>query len=131
MPIIQFPEPQSLNILEIGDGKDHRTMTYSVEKPHPGYGKDPNILNEFGHSVYPKMIYPNGKDQPGFIVNNKEEENALLKSDQVNLREDGPIIDEFVAAGFKAKDYPPQGYKSKSTDAEIEAAIKKQSSSPW
>lgn len=73
-----FPEPQSLNILEIGNGKDMRTMVYSVEKPHPGYMKDPNILNEMGHTVYPKMVYPNGRDHPGTVVNNAKEEEELM-----------------------------------------------------
>lgn len=74
----QFPEPPALKILEIGDEKDHRTMTYSVSKPHPGYGKDPNIINEFGHKRYPKMVYPNGKSQKGMKVNNEEEEEKVM-----------------------------------------------------
>lgn len=78
MPITQFPEPDSLNILEIGNSKDMRTMVYSVEKPHPGYNKDPNILNELGHTIYPKMVYPAGKDNPGVIVKNQDEEIEIM-----------------------------------------------------
>jgi hypothetical protein len=39
------------------------------------------------------------------------------------LRQDGPTVGEFVQAGYKASDYPPKGYASKSTDAEISDAI--------
>lgn len=39
-------------------------------------------------------------------------------------REDGPTIEEFVAAGYDPKNYPPKGYLSRSSDEEIAAAIK-------
>lgn len=39
------------------------------------------------------------------------------------LREDGPTVAEFVAAGYPAANYPPEGYASRSTDEEIAAAI--------
>lgn len=29
---------------------------YNLSNPHPLYGKDPNIINEFGHTHYPKWI---------------------------------------------------------------------------
>lgn len=46
--------------------------TYTVENPHPGFGKDPNIINEYGHTVYPKYVKDvNGAD---VIANNEEEE---------------------------------------------------------
>lgn len=80
--VMQFPEPKSLNILEIGDSKDHRSMTYSVSKPHPGFGKDPNIINQYGHTVYPKMVYPNGRKNKGVVVKNEEEEKALMTTDK-------------------------------------------------
>jgi hypothetical protein len=38
-------------------------------------------------------------------------------------REDGPTVQEFVAAGYPASDYPPEGYASKSTADEIAAAM--------
>lgn len=34
----------------------NRVEPYGVGNPHPGYGKDPNIANEFGHTHYPKMV---------------------------------------------------------------------------
>jgi hypothetical protein len=127
----QFPEPKSLNILEIGDNMSISVNKYSLENPHPGYGKDPNILNEYGHSIYPKMVYPQGKDFAGQIVNNQAEEDALMGVKEP-LKDNGPTLEEFMSHGYKAKDYPPAGYASKSSKEEIDAAIaKEKASSPW
>lgn len=35
----------------------------------------------------------------------------------------GPTVEEWVAAGYKASNYPPSGYVSKSTPEEIAAAV--------
>lgn len=104
--------------------------TFTVSNPHPGFGKDPNILNEIGHTAYPKWVYPNGKDHPGVIVNNPDEEDKALGKEPTKstpLREDGPTVEEYIDAGYKAVDYPPKGYASKSSEEEIKAAIEKQS----
>ena len=45
---------------------------------------------------------------------------------QSGLRQDGPTIAEYVSAGYRASNYPPDGYASRSTDEEIAAAIKAQ-----
>ncbi|MEI5996817.1 hypothetical protein H3V53_06265 [Paraburkholderia bengalensis] len=42
------------------------------------------------------------------------------------LRTDGPTVAEYVAAGYQAVNYPPQGYASRSTAEEIAAAVKAQ-----
>ena len=39
------------------------------------------------------------------------------------LRQDGPTVGEFVAAGYQASGYPPEGYASRSSQEEIDAAI--------
>lgn len=39
------------------------------------------------------------------------------------LRQDGPTISEFIAAGYKAENYPPNGFASRSTPEEISVAI--------
>lgn len=44
-------------------------------------------------------------------------------ADGAQLRQDGPTIAEFVAAGYLAANYPPAGYASRSTAEEITAAI--------
>lgn len=31
------------------------------------------------------------------------------------LRDDGPTLEEYVKAGYKAENYPPRGYKAKAT----------------
>jgi hypothetical protein len=51
---------------------------YSVGNPHPLYGTDPNIINEYGHTAYPKWVYPNGPANEGFIVNSAAEEAEKL-----------------------------------------------------
>jgi len=74
MAIVSFPEPKDLIVpydQMILDGQSINLNPYSVENPHPGFGKDPNIINEYGHTKYPKWVN-------GVVVNSEEEENALL-----------------------------------------------------
>ena len=81
----QFPEPKDLEVPVndlIGDGTSYNFQQYSVSNPHPGYGKDPNILNEFGHTVYPKMVYPNGPKSQGVVVNSEAEEKEAMENNQ-------------------------------------------------
>ncbi|RUW55604.1 hypothetical protein EOA32_00875 [Mesorhizobium sp. M1A.F.Ca.ET.072.01.1.1] len=54
------------------------------------------------------------------------DETPAAAVDPVALRDDGPTIAEYVAAGYPASKYPPQGYASKSTDEEIAAAVAKE-----
>lgn len=59
---------------------------FNVSNPHPKFGHDSNIANEFGHTNYPKCVYPNGKPSvnqgqtkvEGVVVNSKEEEDAAM-----------------------------------------------------
>ncbi|QJI40477.1 hypothetical protein HKK52_05945 [Pseudomonas sp. ADAK2] len=46
------------------------------------------------------------------------------------LREDGPTVAEFVAAGYKASNYPPEGYASRSTAEEVAEAMKIEQAAP-
>ncbi len=72
MSLTAFPEPKDLDVRfvdRIGDSRPKSFQEYNVSNPHPGFGKDPNILNEFGHTKYP-MFVGNVK------VNNEEEEKA-------------------------------------------------------
>ena len=43
--------------------------------------------------------------------------------DSNGLKLDGPTITEFLAAGYLAVNYPPEGYASRSSQEEIDAAI--------
>jgi hypothetical protein len=101
---------------------------YDVSNPHPGYGKDPNILNEFGHTKYPMMVYPNGRGLPGKIVNNEHEENEALGKEAPELRQDGPTLEEYMAHGYKASTYPPKGFAAKSPQEEIDKAVEQEKS---
>ncbi|MNJ39956.1 HeH/LEM domain protein [compost metagenome] len=50
---------------------------------------------------------------------------TYLDPDKVSgLRLDGPTIAEFVEAGYLASNYPPEGFASRSSQEEIDAAIK-------
>ena len=46
--------------------------------------------------------------------------------DANGLKLDGPTIAEFVEAGYLAVNYPPEGYASRSSQEEIDAAIETQ-----
>lgn len=104
---------------------------FDVSSPHPGYGKDPNIINEYGHTIYPKMIYPDGKDMPGKVVEDEAQENELMGIKPAELRQDGPTIEQYVDAGLKADTYPPKGYAPISSPEEVKAAIDRQNKPAW
>lgn len=81
MTLTAFPEPKDLEVdfvQRIGDSKPKSFQMYDVSNPHPGFGKDPNILNEYGHSVYPKMVYPKGPGGAGVPVQNAQEEAEVM-----------------------------------------------------
>lgn len=42
------------------------------------------------------------------------------------LRDDGPTVLEFIAEGYLAENYPPEGYAARSTDDEIATAVELQ-----
>lgn len=79
MSFVSFPEPPELKVSyenTITDSNPKSFQQYTVENPHPGFGKDPNILNEYGHTKYPMWV---GK----IIVNNEEEEKAARSEPSV------------------------------------------------
>lgn len=51
------------------------------------------------------------------------EAKQFLARGKVVLATGGPTVAEYVAAGYRAENYPPQGYESLSTAEEIKAAI--------
>jgi hypothetical protein len=55
---------------------------------------------------------------------------AVEDGKSTGLREDGPTVVEFVAAGYKASNYPPEGYASRSTVEEIAEALKDEKGDP-
>lgn len=46
--------------------------------------------------------------------------------DANGLKLDGPTVAEFVEAGYQAVNYPPEGYASRSSQDEIDAAVEAQ-----
>lgn len=52
------------------------------------------------------------------------------KDDKREDHTPGPTVQEYVAAGYDARKYPPQGYESRSTQEEIDAAITAQANNP-
>lgn len=72
MAFVTFPEPKDLELKfedMVLDGRPMNFQQWNVSNPHPGFGKDPNILNEFGHTKYPMYV-------GSVIVKNEEEEKA-------------------------------------------------------
>lgn len=56
---------------------------YTISNPHPEFGKNNNIVNELGHTQYPKMIYPNGKEHAGVVVMSAEDEANFVGNGEV------------------------------------------------
>ena len=50
---------------------------FGVSNPHPGFGKDDNIANEFGHTTYPMYVHKfdeKGKVLESVIVQSEDDE---------------------------------------------------------
>jgi|ERR1700748_960062 len=55
---------------------------WDVDNPHPGFGTDPNIINELGHTHYPKWV--EAKDGRGRVIvrsPDQEEEATGIRPD--------------------------------------------------
>ena len=117
---------------------ERRSIYHNVARPEAS--RHAMLL---GSSELPSVItLPNGKELPlgelvgraknetGLSVDDwnglpQEEREAFLKAtlekvlheaaplDANGLRTDGPTLEEYVAAGYDAKGYPPQGYAAK------------------
>lgn len=48
---------------------------------------------------------------------------AVRAIEDDGLRSDGPTVEEYVTAGYRATAYPPSGYASRSSAEEVAAAI--------
>lgn len=87
------------------------------------------------HQEYPKWVEKDGRK---FIVENEAEYLRHFPSEPSpppgvvtvgaapSLRQDGPTVEEYVAAGYKAAQYPPDGYASRSTPEQIQSAVEAQ-----
>lgn len=80
----QFPEPKKLDILEIGI-PDNNVGKYTLTNPHPDYGKDPNIINQLGHTIYPKWV--DSKIEGKRVIVNSEMEESQHTGEDVKAPE--------------------------------------------
>lgn len=62
-------------------------------------------------------------DNPNIIDAYKRAGIKVSAVGEDGLRLDGPTVAEYVAAGYQASAYPPEGYSSRSTTEEIAAAM--------
>lgn len=53
---------------------------YSASNPHPLHGKDPNIMNELGHTHYPKWIDHPTEKRIDHITTNKNNNDSITTS---------------------------------------------------
>jgi len=137
MSLTAFPEPKDLEVDFInrtGDSRPKSFVEHGVANPHPGFGKDSNIGNEFGHTKFPMWV--DSKIAKERIIVNNEMELAQHTAEPVEapvtdttarsadkLQTGGPTLETWLADGYKAKDYPPKGYASNSSEEKIKAAI--------
>lgn len=76
----------------------------------------------FGVISSAKEVMVDG-DKPNIIEAYKRAGIIVTDGKTPTLREDGPTVAEFVEAGYQASGYPPEGYASRSTQEEIDAAV--------
>ena len=63
---------------------------YGPGNPHPMYGKDPNIINECGHTHYPKWIIVASGEKA--LAKDAKHEKALLEAEnKADLVLDPPL----------------------------------------
>lgn len=58
-------------------------VEYGASNPHPLFGKDPNIMNEKGHTLYPKWVdHPTDKRVDHIVTNknNNESVSTMVES---------------------------------------------------
>lgn len=65
-------------------------------------------------------------DAHAALVQAEADHEAALAAAEPKPDGKGPTVEEWVAAGYQAINYPPSGYESRSTQEEIDAAIAKQ-----
>jgi hypothetical protein len=101
--------------------RDARAWGYSKSDPEGRIFADGKLPT--GYFTHPAMV-------PGSEAERRYHEDALRdgaaipwEDNAAPLRQDGPTVAEYVAAGYKAASYPPAGYASRSTPEEIAAAI--------
>lgn len=85
------------------------------------------------------VLYPEKAPVPTTHIATNDEKSILAKmmgapSAETQLRQDGPTLAEWVAAGYRADHYPPHGYAVRATPGNgskaPKAAVKKTAPTP-
>ena len=89
MSLTAFPEPKDLEVDFVNRwfwmiAVLRSFSPYSVENPHPGFGKDPNVLNEYGHTKFPMWV--DSKIEKKRVIVNNEEELAKHTADAYRIK---------------------------------------------
>lgn len=95
---------------------------YTLSDPHPLHGKDPNIINEYGHTEYPKYVHQ--FDEKGAIkkeveVVEKANDKGVMYKTVGNVNYSSRIVNdaeeeaEAEAEGFAEKWVKPSVVKPK------------------
>lgn len=87
--------------------------TYTVGNPHPLFGKDDNIINEFGHSRFPMYVHKyddKGKITHTPIIVKDERGNDHLHSRDYDSRivNNEDELEEAISDGFTEKWVKPE-----------------------
>lgn len=101
-----------------------------TDKPGNEPGVCYRLLSEFfGVISVATDVFVQG-DNPNIIEAYKRAGIKVTGADADGLRTDGPTVSEFITAGYKASNYPPEGYASRSTAEEIDQARKAEQGPP-
>ena len=101
-----------------------------TDKPGNEPGVCYRLLDQFfGVIGGAKEVVVDG-DKPNIIEAYKRAGIIVTDGKTPLLREDGPTVVEFIAAGYKASAYPPKGYAARSTPEEIAEALKAEQDPP-
>lgn len=94
-----------------------------TDKPGNEPGVCYRLLSEFfGVISAATDVFVQG-DNPHIIDAYRRAGIKVSGADANGLRTDGPTVAEYVAAGYKASNYPPEGYASRSSAEEIAEAL--------
>lgn len=101
-----------------------------TDKPGSESGVCYRLLSEFFGVISSATDVVVQGDNPSIIEAYKRAGIKVSAAGDDGLRLDGPTVAEYIAAGYKASNYPPQGYASRSTAEEIEEALKLEQEAP-
>lgn len=92
---------QSNDFGERGDDQtfarqDAQLHRFSVSNPHPGFGKDPNILNEYGHTKFPMWIDSKRTGERIIVENEKEKQYHEMSDEELKQSETKSNTDQEI-----------------------------------